>query len=251
MIDIQVDAKGALAYLGDLNHKQMPFAVSVALNRTAEDGLAALRRVVPTEFTLRDKNLMDAVAPRQIARPNRASKANLSVILETEGKGRILDPFEFGKAKVQKSADAPVAVPTRNLRFTQTTVIPKKWYPHNLGLTPRSDPGGNKYYALGRGAIKNKLSPIKRTSTGKIQVKGKLRTFVLDPRYGMNVDEKARGVYVRIGPSREDIRLLWSYREQVPRPKIFKFEDTVRKTVEARWVPNMEGAFAFALRTAK
>lgn len=251
MIDIQVDAKGTLAYLGDLRQNQIPFAISVALNRTADDANAALRGILPREFTIRDPNLVRFVAPQQLPRPNRATKQNLTALLETEGKGRILDPFEIGKPKVQKSADSPVAVPTQNIRFTKRTVIPKKWYPANLGLTPKRDAAGQSYYALGRGAIKNKATPFKRAKSGKIQVQGKLRTFVLDPRYGHDISEKGRGVYVRVGPRREDVRLIWSYRQQVQRPKILKFEDTVRRTVESRWVANMEGALAFALRTAK
>src|SRR5690242_6159570 len=95
LLEIQLDRREL-----DLLLKQAPgqfaFAAAVALNRTGEDVNARLRVIVPQVFTLRDPRLLRYVAPTTLPRDQQATKANLSVVLKTEAKGRILDPFEFG-----------------------------------------------------------------------------------------------------------------------------------------------------------
>jgi hypothetical protein len=250
LVDIQVDVAPALKFAAEAKG-QFAFAASLALNRTGEDANAALRRVVPTQFTLRDKRLLDYVAPRSLPRDQRASKTDLTVLLETEAKGRILDPFEFGTPHRQKSPDEPVAIPTKDLRFTEQTVVPRRWYPGNLGLTPRRDAGGQSYYALGKNAIRNKKTSLKVGPRGGVRIQGKNRTFVLDPRYQRGISPQQHGVYVRIGPAKGDIRMIWRFTDEVPRPSHLRFRETVERTVNERWVPNMEGAIEFALRTAR
>lgn len=230
--------------------KQIPYAASIALNRTGEEANAAIRQQMLREFTVRDRNLLRYVAPQQIPAPDRATKDRLSVLLQTEGKGRILNPYETGMRHDQRAPDEPVAVPTRDLRFTRQTVIPRRWYPANLGLVAKKGPTGS-YFALGRGAIKNKATPFHTTARGAVQTKGKLRTFVLDPKQNRGLSPEQWGVYVRIGPKREDIRLIWQYRASVPRPRILHFEATARRVFADRYRANWNGAIALALRTAK
>lgn len=249
MIDIHVDIDQAIAEVGRYTG-QMPFAIATALNRTGEDGNAALRASIGQHFIVRDDRLLRYVAPTILPRDQRASKTNLSVVLKTEGRGRILDPFEIGLAKTGTLAK-PVAIPTATLRPTPRAVVPRRMYPANLGLTPKKTPTGTSYYALGRGSILHHKTPIHHTARGAVQIKGKQRTFVLDPRLHRGIAPEQWGVYQRIGPKRGDIRMLWRYVDQVPRPAILEFEETVRRTVETRWAPNFDGAFAFALRTAR
>jgi hypothetical protein len=251
LLEIQVDTTLVQQFIRQAPD-QFAFAAAIALNRTGEDANAALRQAIPQAFTLRDPRLLRYVAPSTLPRDQQANKHTLSVVLKTEAKGRILDPFEFGTPHRQASPDQPVAIPTGDLRFTKQTVIPRRWYPANLGLTPRKEAGSLKpYYALGKGAIAKGLTPFKTGARGGVQVQGKLRTFVLDPKYQRGVSPKQRGVYVRIGPDKGDIRMIWRFVDQVPRPTHLRFRETAERTVAERWEPNFIGAFAFALRTAR
>ena len=45
--------------------------------------------------------------------------------------------------------------------------------------------------------------------------------------------------------------MIWRFTDEVPRPSHLRFRDTIERTVNERWVPNMEGAVEFALRTAR
>lgn len=231
--------------------KQHRFATINAMNRTGEDCNAAIRHRMEQEFTVRDKRLPYFVAPQRLRPEQRANKNTLSVVLETEGSGRILNPFETGIPRVQRSALEPVAIPTQSLRFSDRTVVPRRWYPHNLGLTPRKDASGSTFFALGRNAIRDQLTPFKNTARGATQIKGKRRTFVLDPQHHRGISPKQHGVYVRIGKGPEDIRMIWRYVREVPRPPILSFRKTAIDTWNARWPVNFAGAFAHALRTAR
>jgi hypothetical protein len=239
--DIKVDTKAADAYLQGFI-VNVPKALAIALNRTAEEGNAALRAQLPKSFHMRVPSFLRHIAPQQLPKPQRATPETLWATVKTDAAGHILDPFETGEPKTQKSSLSPVAIPTRDIRFTPDTLVPARWYPHNLGLTPRRDPTGKTYYALGRGSIGKRKTPLHRTAGGSWQIKGKSRTFVLDPQFNKGLSDKQRGVYVRIGPSRGDIRMIWRYTERVPRPRNLHFFDTINRTVNERWTPNMIGA---------
>ena len=247
---VQVDATAVVGFLGALS-RQMPFAISVALNRTGDDGNAALRAAIPQHFHVRDKRVPAFVAPLFIPKPNRATKTNLAVLLDTEGKGLLLAPFEEGVPKVAGSPDQPIAVPTTALRTTPTTAIARRMYPKNLGLTARKDASGLLYFSLGKGSLGRRLSPKRVTRRGAVQVKGKLRTFILDPRYARNIRLGQWGIYQRFGPGKHDIRMLWHLTEEVHRPRVLFFLETVDRTTAERWTPNMLGAFEYAVATAK
>lgn len=244
VIDVRV--KEVISFLQRI-HPQFPFAASVALNRTAEDGLAALRTDIPKRFTIREAKVMKWIAPMQLPRPNRATKQNLAATLKTDGYGRIFAPFEEGIPKTPSGRlGGPLApfviVPTSNLRPTKQTVIPRSLYPTNLGLSPRRDASGKTYYALGKGSIEKGLTPFKGSA-----VMGKRGTFALIPgRHNIRPDQA--GVYQRTGGT---VRMLWALEPRVRRPKILHYQDTIASVVARRFAPNWDGAWALAMRTAR
>lgn len=231
--------------------KQVRFAGAVALNRTADEINAALRERVRRQFIIRRPALLTLVAPRELPRHQRATRENLTAIVRTEGFGRIFNPFEEGEPKVG-TPTRPVAIPTEFLRPNRRQEIPKRWFPENLGLVSKLEAGGTqRYFALGKDSLKKGKTPVSVTSRGAVQIKGKHRTFVLDPRLHRGVSPQGHGVYVRIGPAREDVRMIWAYRPQVSRPSILGYHSTARAVYRERMAANYQGAFAFALRTAK
>jgi hypothetical protein len=247
-MSIQVDAASTLRALGRFAG-QMPYAIATALNRTGDDANAALRERLPRAFHIRYKPLLRYVAPLRLRREQQATKQNLSVVLRTEGIGRILDPFEQGVPHVAASPSLPVIIPTRHLRPEPMTSVRRQFYPGNLGLTPRTDPKGAQYFALGRGAIKRKRTPFKTTRRGAVLIQGRFRTFVLDPRYHRGVSPAQRGVYQRVGPGQ--IEKIWFYTDRVPRPDDLHFYETVAETAARHWPVNFAGSYAAALRTAR
>lgn len=255
--NISVSVDGAIGKMNALS-RQVPFAMSVALNRTYDEAQFNIRRHIERVFVLRTPNSKRYIL-RTIRREKRdmATKKRLyaDVRLQSPSRrhpnARILGEFVTGEPKVSYDPRMPVAIPTRTLRPAFEDVVPRNQYPQNLGFSPKKDPTGVSYYALGKGSKKKKLTPFK----GKA-IQGQRGTFVLDPRQMPGLSPKAWGVYRRIGPKTGEGRgqsgvvMLWSYHHRTTRPRILPMPAIVKQTVDRRWQINMQGAFQVALRSA-
>jgi hypothetical protein len=251
-VEVTIDITKAVAFLDNL-HPQAPFALALAMNRTAGRVNQDLQAHLEKAFTIRQRNLLAYVAPRRIPADNRATKARLQVILETEGKGRIVNPYEEGEPHTVDRFGRLVAVPSMGpggLRPTPRTVIPRAWYPVNLGLVPKlypADDGSGRsalVYQLGKGAQSRRLRPHRITARGKVVKQGRRRTFEIQT-------DRGPVILARTGPGKRDLRALWFLRTQVPRPRLLKFYDTTTAAWDRHWATELEAAWEQALRTAR
>lgn len=230
---------------------QAKFALANALNRTAEEVNAVLRRELPTRFTIREPALLRYVAPQQLPMHQRATKERLQAMLLTEGMAAVLGPHEEGIPNV-RTVRRPVIVPTTSLRPSVRTRIGRQFYPTSLGLLPRHTPKGDWGYALGRGSSKKGVTPFRQGKgdfmTAGWTIQGKLGTFALMEPYHKNLSPGQAGVYQRVG---NRVRKLWHYVDRVKRTKNLRFEDTSNRVMAERFGVNFDGALAHALRTAR
>ena len=74
------------------------------------------------------------------------------------------------------------------------------------------------------------------TGTGRVQWKGRERTFIL--KHSARAPEG--GVFQRIGPGREDVRLVYKFQSTVRLDARLGFERTVRQTADLRFRQHME-----------
>jgi hypothetical protein len=125
------------------------------------------------------------------------------------------------------------AVPAKALRLTPGTVIDREWYPGNLGLQPMRDPSGKGYYATGKGSKARGLG-------GPKPMQGKLGTYQVGPY-----------IFRRWGTAPDATELIWTLKPSVRRPASLHYRDAVQATVSTRWAVNMQGAWEFAVRTAR
>lgn len=217
MIDIQVDTRSALASLGDVQRKQIPFATAVALNRTADDSQAAIRQHIGRTFTLRRKDFIERTI--KIENRDRASKTRPFVILGIDPTRNVLAKFELGGPKKPISGKA-LAVPV-NVKRNKRDIITK----------------GNRIRGLN----------LRRTGDGRIS--GDKRTFIAG---GVVLQRARRGKGTLSAQiTRGVVRVLYSFKSSVPLDPDLHFHDHVVKTVARRWQPNFDGALAFALRSAR
>ena len=221
------------------------YAAAEALNRTAEEVNAALRNEIPKRFTIRETALLRHLAPIQLPRHQRATKENLVATLMTAELSAILGPYEEGIPHVR--GRRPVIVPTTSLRPSKPSRIPRTLYPTNLGLQPRRDASGAMYYALGRGSLAAKRTPIKKGASG-YTITGKLGTFALDPMYHPNLRPGQAGVYQRLGGK---VRKLWHYVDKVRRPKALQFQATADRIMATRFAPNFDGVLDAVLKKSR
>jgi hypothetical protein len=161
-----------------------------------------------------------------------------------------------GGEKVQ-GIRGPLAVPTRALRPSRTTLIPRSMYPGALGLGKQrtiEGPVAFRSYTAKRTRGKARVRKgdrigLFRTSKGRWALRGKLRTFAIDPRYHPNA--KSFGVFQRTGPNRGDIRKLWKYVPRVPVPPRIPAQRILDAIVSRNFSDWFEKHLHHALRTAR
>lgn len=241
MIRFTLDTRQLEKDLSDLAKRQIPFAVSSALNATAKEVQVATRAGIARRFTLRSSRFV--LNTVKINRGDFATKDNLRAIVTVGGSvgGRrqdLLVKFEDGGVRRSSDPGRPIAIPSDYLRPTKSAVIPKGMYPKALRLISSRTASGST------------LAPkTHMTRRGVEQIKGKRRTFVLDPRHHRGA--RSWAVFQRQGPHSTDVQLLWIYKTSIKIPRKLFFKDTAAKVVRRRMVPNLIAAFDRAIRTAR
>lgn len=231
MIEIVVDTDKATRFLTDVEKRQIPFATSLAINRTADEALAQAKRHAFSVFTFRDKRFPQFMF-KHIERSNKNKL--LARVGITGPKASILTRHEKGGLFTASDPFKPFYIPTAELRPTKGTAIPRNMYPKALRLMERGAPSGT-LPAMG-----------KMSRTGKPMFKGKRRTFTIPSPSGRPI-----GVFQRYGSGRRHIRMLWRYVDRLNVPPRLKFEETAAKVVNERFELNFDGFLQKALQTAR
>lgn len=244
-----MDTRALTRDLTALEKDQLPFATSLAINRTALDIQRAVRTSMLSSFTIAPdrKRFMDMMV--RFDRKNYATKTNLEArigVNDTEspaaGEGRdrsfILGRHETGGVRRAPDPLRPFAIPTRALRAGAFDVPPRSLYPSSLRLVERRTPSGTL-------PAKSRV-----TKRGKIMIQGKRGTFVMDAGTGVG-NPKVRGVWQRTGPGKRDIRMLWMYRDRISlRPRL-RFYETGQRVIDTQFARIFERAMDEAVRTAR
>lgn len=231
MMTFHLDARAALGLLASL-HEETDRAIAIALNRTAEEGLAELREGVRARFVIRTPWILP---PRELPRSERARPGRLGVTVQPgyagggggERRALMLSDFEEGRPKLGRPMRA---IPSDVLRPTPESVIPRSLFPVNLGFGARRDPKGRLYVA-------------RRDKEGTKRERERTRYMILG-----GPDWPGYGVYERIGPERDDIRAIWFYRPRTSTPPRLQFGDTIQRTAGERYIVNLFGAYDLLTR---
>jgi hypothetical protein len=247
-LDLTVHLRNSDQSLAELVTRQMPFALSLALNTTMEDTRQAGRNRVRSQFTLRTPQ-SEKFLSLGIAVSKKATKGNLHAALQVGGAFNLgkntrytkLAQFEEGGVR----SGGGVLGNNRIKIFDGVELIPyqkptaRALYPANLGLQQR------------------------RTIEGRMDggaLKGKRRTFVVrtGPKTGTVLQRtgkksgEAKGPGAR-GGARNDPKLIRLFRI---RPKVsIKARHWMLPTSQIVWDKrfslNLDRALEHALRTAK
>jgi hypothetical protein len=244
---IKLDVSKLVNDLDDFVMRQAPYALQLGLNDAAIDSQQAERELVASNFTLRrPKWVLDTI---KIGRGDFATKEKLSVRIsigeaaatpERSKKEGLLAKFEEEGFKESRDPEMPIAVPTKALRPSFAEVVPASMFPSALRLVDRRTASGVLRHITRQGHV---------TRGGVVQIQGKRRTFVLDPKtmYGVS----AWAVFQRFGPARGDIRMIWRYKTKVHIPARLHFYDTVTRTFNEQFPVRLAAGFEKALRTAR
>lgn len=248
IVTTTLDVKAFSLYMTDVERRQLPYAVMLALNYTAEDVQEAVRnRIRRRGFTIRSA-VSDQWLTNQVyfGRGNRATKtrliAQVDVGRKVGARAGLLAMLEEGFLRrsnriVGSDKVFPVgsiAIPNRGR--SPLTQIDRSLYPSMLGIQERMGPDGFQKVWVGKG---------KRRKQQFAGLKGRRRTFVV--RTGPGTGQ----VRQRIGSDKRATILLFRIRPPKPVGGRHFFFSTAQETAEKRFLVNLRKGFAEAMATAR
>lgn len=146
--DIQVDSKDVTESLAGLS-RQMPFAMSKALNDVANDAQRSIQDTLAQHFILRRPDFIKRTIKRN--REDFATKEKLVAVVRVDPQRDILAKFEDGGTKTPQSGKA-IALPTEAVRRTKAQIISKAQRPRPLIASGKAfSKGGRLIMRIGRG----------------------------------------------------------------------------------------------------
>lgn len=232
MISIQVDTTSALRGLSDLQQRQVPFAISKALNALANKAQAAERARLTGAFNLRRvKWNLDAI---YISKQDRATKTSWLVVIQVQDSRSYLNKFEQGGEKIPHKGRKNLAIP--NPVVFRSGIVPKG--------SPLKPAALNLRHVGGKweGDQRTFIAPFKRNDEAGI--------FQRLGRDKRGRAKKNKGVRGRAGVD-ANVRLLYTLISRVPIKAQLHFVSTIGETVQREWASTMNEAMAYALKTAR
>lgn len=234
VIDLRVELKAdeTLNFLGALE-RQIPYATSVAINRTLDDAQKAIRVHLREAFHLRRPDFIDRTV--YIGRDDRARKDNLVGTVRIDPRRDVLAKFEDDTIKRPRSAKN-LAVPV--FRETDKDMVVGRSNPLNFKrLMAAIDKGGARGFGAGTmGEIKRRRQkgmhgPMQRELVFLVKV------------------PKGRFLVQRIGA--KQTRVLYSFTPSVPITPELNFKRIAFETAQAVWNARAAEAIDLAIQTAR
>jgi hypothetical protein len=214
---IRVDIAATQKALNNLS-KQLPFAVSLGLNRLANAGQKAQRDHTRQAFVLRrEKFILDTI--KRMPGEDFATKQKLSAGYRIDPSRDYLAKHEHTHEKHAIQGKPYVAVPLPDLRRNKKGLVPKSLMPS--AFKPWTDSGS--------------------------VAEGAKRTFIVPTKSGNRV------LLQRFGGTRgkHGVRALYLFVPSVHIDARLQFEQTARAVAQSQWPRIFADAWAQALRTAK
>lgn len=263
MYEVKVDRKAAMTDLKTLRRDQWPFALSLAINRTAQGAVATAQTTLSRDFTIATSRL--PFLRRLIKFPRRqwATKKKLSATLgvhekdsdfgvgSSKDRGFLLGRHEDGGERRRSDDMRPFFIPTDALRKGAFEVPSRSMYPTALRLVESRGTVRTVKVTTGPAGEwgKRKVKRIAVKGVLPAQPKGKQGTFIVDARKRGNPN--AWGVFQRYGRGKRDVRMLWAFRSKVTLPKRLGFGPKVGKYVDGNFARHFDDAVKQAMRTAR
>lgn len=214
-VDVTTNAQELAGAMGRIMDDQLPFATSVALNRTAYEVRDAQRARLEERFTIRRRWVSWGIAV-----PERASKDRLSATIHVDPSRQFLIRHEEGGT----------FRPARSSRFS----IPADAATTGTGLVRRSE--------------RPRAQGFRKVSEGPgVEVfQGQRRTFMIRRADGTG------GVFRRRGRGRaSEVRTLFRLRPRIDLEGQLGFHDTAERVYGEVFEKKFDEAWDRALRTAR
>jgi hypothetical protein len=248
VIKVQLDLAESLRLVSSVAEKQLPYAISLAINRVANKAQDAEREHMRQSFHLRRESFV--LRGVKIAKADRATKTSWQCIIQLAypDNRHFLDEHEEGQDRTRYGGKR---LWQPNTQVFRSKIIGRAnpLSPKRLGL--HRDAGGrivgNERTFLVR--TRGQVLVLQRTDRGMDgRSRRGLKSMTLD------------NVHVGVGPKRKrdraihrtaGTRLLYRLVSRVRIPARLEFVKTIGDTVQREWMPTLSDAIADAARGAK
>jgi len=249
---ITVDSRACLGYFQDFNEKQLPFAVSKALNVIANDAQAAERKHISSVFRIRRDWVLQGV---YISPADRAKKSQWVVTIQIKGDRDFLDRFERGEIKAPMHGRW-LWLP--NVQVFGDAVIGKNnpLAPKNLRMAPDPTHGGqwrgaNRTFMIHGSGNRGPLV-LQRMSGSAKGISQRIGSGFMTKDSGRDV---ASGRFSKGKATKRQrrggTRLLYTLISKVKMPVRLEFVNIITSTVNAEWEARLRESMTLAMATAK
>ena len=236
ILEVKVDAARPLALLRN-GGKRMAYAVVKALNDTALQVQKGQREHVAASFTLRKPEFLFRQAAVIKGAERGSGFANVGAgrfearIAVGQRPRLLLSGFESGEERRPfKGKHLGVPVTGGPARPTFSSGVTDAYRFQNLSLRRVTARGQQKRKRRTSVTIKPHL-----TGSGKVQWKGTQRTFLLP----QTAKAPLGGVFQRVGPGRDDIRMVYSFQNPRRLDRRLKFVERGRQIANEHFQRNL------------
>ncbi len=222
-IDISADTRAVTARLEGIARKQIPFATAKALNRLANEGQAAEKDRVRSQFNIKSGTFIpNTIKRRRGVDFATKQKPEAAVVIDPERQH--LGKWERGGFKTSVRGKRYVAVPSKDIRRTKKGLVPRSLYPSQF-----------KPFA--------KATNLKSKGGKQVQDVGQKNTFFVRTKSGNPL------LVQRV--SKKRIRGLYLFVRQTKLDKRLEFVPTITRIVKTRAKAVMAEEVRHALATAR
>ena len=179
IVDVSVDMKAAMKYLDDVELRQLPYAISVALNDTMVDAQADVRQEYDRVFETRNRSLAKAITT--IRRGDFATKRKLEVVMgavrdgrtgREAGEGFITRQMQ-GRRKTPRGSSIAIPIIGPGLRRLKGGSVPKAKKPRANPRLFKKGKGGRILYERPKGKGKKLVRRYVLAKTAKPSSRGR------------------------------------------------------------------------------
>lgn len=251
-ISIKVNASGALLMLAQAQD-QLPYAMSLALNRVAVDGQKAEQERLKRAFHLRRETFV--IRGIKIEKTDRASKTSWAVVISIPVAQDFLSKFEEGTPKVPRQGKW-LWIPNPDVFRNKIINRGNPLHPKNLHFQKAKGQikGEQRTFML---RVQGREGPLVMQRVDRMLKKGAsstMRAMTLDNvrtnegAFRLKERESAKSIHRMDG---NGVRLLYKLVAKVKTPVRLEFVSTITNRVIESWPARMDEALREALRTAR
>ncbi len=247
-IRVKVDPRAVLGWLSDAQEKQLPFAVSLALNRVANQAQQAERESIKRSFKLRRESFV--LKGVKILKQDRATKSSWTVTIQLAypDDRHFLDQHEVGGYRTRYSGKR-LWQPNPDVFSSKIIGRSNPLHPKNLKLAKDKS-----------GRIVGQERTFLVRSKGRVLVLQRVDRRLTKPSArrlkGLTLDNVQTGMGPHTKKSKGinrtgGTRLLYRLVERVRLPARLQFVPTIGGVAQAQFPEALRLALADALRTAR